>query len=240
MTSYLNTSTGKILSRAGTTSKIIYYSQTKNDNRFAYQSPKRLQVQNPAIELRGTLNIRPKTATKPQTQEETNPFRKMKTKELPDTKRTLVSTLNIEPQNREEMIRSKSVLNLKKNPNQIHTGNLESLLTRTDTCEKITDKTKQVRNTKLNSDIFNLQENRKFQEEKRILHYNEFHKYTETTQIYGLPGGKKREGNDVRDDEDYKKFVKKAQIDDACKIKINKDYNSSVSCLNPKTPVSKE
>ena len=237
MNSRLNTSTARCLTRTGTQSKTIYFSQAKTNNRFDYQSPKKLQTQNPSIELRGTLNIRNKSTNKVN-QEEVNPFRKMNLRNLPDSKRTLNPTLNYEPDNREEIIRSRSVLNLKKNPQAVNNGNIESILTRNQTNERITVQSKNINNKKPVSDIFNLQDSRKFAEPKKLLHYNEFHKYTDTTQIYSLPGGKKREGNDIRDDEDYKKFVKKAQIDYACKIKINKDYNSNVSCLNPSTPVS--
>lgn len=229
----LSTGNSRILNRTGTCPRTIHYSMPKRDNRFEYQNLSSLQNYNPTIELRGTLNIR---ATPSTSKKEVENFRKMNVKNLPDTKRTLIPEANKEPDTREDFKRSKSVANMKKSI--IPPGNLDFIMTRTDIGDKITPTTKHTYQRKGTSDVFCLQENRKYEPPKKVLHYNEFSKYTDTTQITYLPGGKKRFAGEIKDDEEFKKFSKKATFDISCQNKIQKDFNSNISCLRSVTPVS--
>lgn len=222
---------GRSMSRTGTAPRTIHYSLPRNDTRFEYQNSKHLQVHNPSIELKGTLNIRAVSGVKQDREYE--PFRKMNVKCIPDTKRTLNPSYNTEPK---EITRSKSVGLLKKmnsNANMLAPGNMENLFTRTDNCQRVTDKPKNVNKNRFESNVLANQDLRKYEPPKKILHYNEFSKYTDTTQILHLPGGQKRTCSEIRDDEDYKKFSKKGEVELSSKIKQSLDFKSQVDCLKP-------
>lgn len=218
----------KKLSRTGTTNKVIHYSQPTIENRFNYQDPKSLLIQNPAIELKGTLNIPAKPINLNDT--DFDPHRKVKVKNLPDSKRTLVPDLNHESQ---EVPRSKSSLNLKE----------------------IRDVTKRVLNndgndysnyinnncgqTKKYSSRCNLdyQKSTVFKPPndgpyvKPHLKFNEFSKYSHKTQIANLPGGDKRMHTDINDDQKYIKEKLSRLSGKSTQKKIEIDYRSKVSCL---------
>ena len=63
----------KSLSRTGTAPRTIHYSQSKQESRFEYQNKQSLQMRNPSIELKGTLNI--KTKENPNQNKEIDPFK---------------------------------------------------------------------------------------------------------------------------------------------------------------------
>ena len=59
-----------------------------------------------------------------------------------------------------------------------------------------------------------------------------FDKYTKTTQIYGLPGGCKRNVNDILDDRSRNSFQEsRDKSRDSFQIKVKHDYNSNIECL---------
>lgn len=207
----------KSLSRAGTNSKTIYYSNSKSNNRFDFQDQDRLKIFNPSIELRGTLK-RASTNNKNNTNE-IERFRKIKIIDMPNTIRTINPSYNTEFENKKPLLRNKT------NPNFIKTNIFVSEGT---TNNPIIPKSQRKENM---SDIFNIQNNENLDNKsKKILHYNEFHKYTDTTQIFHLPGGKKRCETEIKDDG---KLIINKSNNNNFKIKVNKDYKSNVSCLFP-------
>lgn len=259
-------SASKILNRTGTNPRTIHYSQPKRDVRFDYQDPSMLQIYNPTIELKGTLNIRPnsnlrftniigdtsltnKTFTEPYSivkiKPEVNNFRRINLKNLPDTKRTLVPERNKEDKD-EIFLRSKSFINLKK-PNIITSDNLKSVLANENTDTSCNNKDKNIyRGKKIitcnkKSNVFdNKAENNLnecLQHKKQKL-YNNYSKYNTTTQIANLPGGIKRNNTEIKDDEDFKKFSKKPAFDKSCQAKLKMDFDSKISCLRSATPVN--
>ena len=59
-----------------------------------------------------------------------------------------------------------------------------------------------------------------------------FDKYTKTTQIYGLPGGCKRDINEILDDRSRNSFQEsRDKSRDSYRIKVKHDYNSNIECL---------
>jgi hypothetical protein len=209
----------KSLSRAGTNSKTIYYSNSKSNNRFDFQNQDKLKIYNPSIELKGTLN-RPSSYNKKNNTNEIEKFRKIKIIDIPNTIRTINPSYNTEFENKKSLVRNKTNPNFLKTNIFVSEGTNNSIIPKSQRKENM-------------SDIFNIQNNTNSEQTpKKILHYNEFHKYTDTTQIFHLPGGKKRCETEIKDDGKLK-FNKSNNND--FKIKVNKDYLSNVSCLFPST-----
>jgi len=222
----------KSLSRAGTCSKIVYYSHSKSDNRFEYQNQEKLNY-NPSIELKGTLH-RPKTSYSVNKQNNIDKFRKMSIKNLPDSKRTIIPSLNNESENENKELKIQN--KIKKNNNNPNFLKSNIFIFN----EEINNqKLRHINERNSDSDIFNLKKYENLNQiPKRILHYNEFHKYTDTTQVYNLPGGKKRIETDIKDDEKYLKLNKRRN--ESHKVKMNSDYLSNVSCLYPSNHSQRE
>ncbi len=222
----------KKIKRTGTNTKLIHYSQAKVENRFNYQDNKSLLIQNPAIELKGTLNIPVKTLNSNSNESDYNPFRKMNLKILPNTNRTLVTEL-------QEVPRSKSSLNLKE-PREVTRRVLnDEGVNYTGYINNNCGQTKKY-SSKCNLDY---QKSTVFKPPnqgpyvKPHIKFNEFSKYSQTTQVTNLPGGEKRLQTDINDDVKYirEKLVKGSGK--STQKKIEKDLNSNVSCL-PTSSVS--
>ena len=208
------------MNRSGTSSKIIHYTMPKNEKRFMFQDKASLQQYNPAIELKGKLNIfkKPETSLKEAKEE---PFRRMNLKNLPDSRRTLVPELNGE----QTIIRAKSSLNMRIDQNP---GNFASMINRTQEERNVTNNPKKIFEGQNNNSTLGVEPSKII---KSSIKFNEYSKYNQTTQITHLPGGNKRKENDINDDN-----LTKKRNDKSSNKKIETDYKSNISCL-PATTV---
>lgn len=207
------------LSRSGTEVKIIHYTMPKNDKRFLYQDHKYLQEFNPTIELTGNLNIGVKKYIEPK---EINNFRRINLKNLPDTKRTLVPELNNEP-----IKRCKSSINIREeNTNQVNRGNIQQIINKTELEKNITEKPK-----KCYYDVNKDKKNNENDSHKSCIKFNQYSKYNHTTQITYLPGGCKRNQNEISDDKMIMNNHSNKGTNNIYQKKLESDYRSKISCL---------
>lgn len=222
----------KKLARSGTTSKIIHYSMPKNDKRFIFQDPQSMQNYNPAIELKGHLNINNSKQVNENQNLEYNPFRKMNIKQLPDSKRTLVPQLNYEPS---KIVRSKSSLHLNKTEDSNNFKIAISQQNYTEN-EQLKEKSKQRLNNKTYISNVLTNQNECSPYVKPTIKFNEYSKYNRTTQITYLPGGAKRNDTDISDDQTQIRNKIQRTSGKTLQKKIDVDYKSNISCL-PNTGV---
>lgn len=219
----------KKFSRSGTTSKIIHYSQPKMDRRFNYQDQKSLQVYNPTIELTGNLNI-PTKSTILNNNVEFDAFRKVKVKNLPDSKRTLVPELNSE---KKEIPRSKSSLNVKVNRDvtkRVLNPEENDYSNFLNDCGKTNKYPSKCNLEYQKSTVFSTNPN-DCPGVKSHIKFNEYSKYNNTTQITYLPGGAKRTQNEINDDQKFIKGQLTRGTGKSAQKKIDVDYRSNISCL---------
>lgn len=214
--------------RTGTESKTIFFSQAKREDRFNYRNPQSLHILNPTIQLNGNLSKRTpghsndKVTYLVTENKDYNPFRKVELKKLPDTNRTIV------PCKKQEIERSKSAVHIGKK--QIAPPTIVNEVIKTDDAHMNYEQSVKVTySKKFLSNVFRAQENRKFEIPKKMNHYNEYSKYTTTTQIVNLPGGRKRDTSEINDD----RAANRSFCDDTKRKKFEKDFESRVSCLTP-------
>jgi len=234
------------LNRSGTSLRIIHYSMPKNEERFMYQDYKKLQNYNPAIELKGNLQIQSnknnfcayayntnKVNTNiGQLKTEADQFRKVNIKNFPNSKRTLVPELiSTKDSEKWSLPRSKSTLNVKKNEMLYH-RNDENKSNILNTQTKVTQHSKKCFYKKLGEDENFL--NDTLNKQKSVIKFNEYSKYNKSSQITNLPGGIKRGMNEIRDDETY---IRKTTHNTGKSVqrKIESDYKSNITCLPSST-----
>lgn len=222
----------KSYSRSGIPTNTIHYTQPKTDNRFAYQKPAQLKTYDPSIELKGNLNITPKTTKSGVV--EFDPFRKMNLKNLPDTTRTLVPDKNLETETSKCFLRSKSSTNLTKTNHKsfVSEGVTQNFQNTQIFYEEKKAYTRKVITNNSNG-IFsgdNKGEPIKFNKK-----FNDYSKYNQQTQITFLPGGSKRNQKEIIDDQHEIKNQTTGKVDKSCKQKIETDFRSNISCLPSST-----
>jgi len=187
----------------------------KGHERFYFQNLKGLKSYNPCIELKGTLNIK---INNNNIKKEEITYSKISLKKFPDSKRTLIPFYQ---ENHDQNKRTESYSSSFTNPNFKKSNIIDS------NQDLYIPKSK-YQYKKMTTEIYDIQENRKYIKPKLIKKYNNFSKYNFSSQIYSLPGKIKRESTEIHDDDLTYKYQKIFNLKDSIKYKINGIYKSDI------------
>ena len=236
------------LTRTGSAPRTICYPFSKIVRRYSYQRPPN-EIK-PEVTGRGLRHIQPKIS------EEIKNYRTVNLHPQPNTNRTLIPDLAPEPKkiNTRNSETFSNSLKYNYNPNNINLYNNNDNLYNNE--EKLFQSKRRPNSSYINTTYNNSNYHSNYDNEN--LNYNpitnnnpkidgfyedinskrrqhadtQFSRYKTTTQIYNLPGGIKRNINEINDDKklyDTKPFYKLEHP--SYSIKVYDDYKSNVSCL---------